>query len=86
MSDSLFPRHLGAELEAALSAARVVDVIGPRQAGKTRFVLDLFQGGRFVTLDDAGTLAAPQSDPLGQLQALAAAAGFNRDGPGKAGT
>jgi hypothetical protein len=34
-------------------------------------------------LDDAGTLAALRSDAPGQVQALAAAAGFNRDGRGK---
>jgi hypothetical protein len=38
-------------------------------------VRELFHGGRYVTLDNAGTLAALQSDPLGQLQALAAEAG-----------
>jgi predicted AAA+ superfamily ATPase len=75
MDDSLFPRHLGAELEAALATARVVNVIGPRQAGKTTLVRDLFHRGRFVSLDDPGTLAAIQSDPLGQLQALAVEAG-----------
>jgi len=75
MSDDLLPRHLSSELEEALASARVVNVIGPRQTGKTTLVRDLFRGGRFVTLDNAGTLAALQSDPLGQLQALAAEAG-----------
>ena len=75
MGDDLFPRHLSSELEEALASARVVNVIGPRQTGKTTLVRELFQGGRYVTLDNAGTLAALQSDPLGQLQALAAEAG-----------
>jgi hypothetical protein len=70
MGDDLFPRHLSAELEAALAAARVVNVIGPRQTGKTTLVRDLFHGGRFVTLDNPGALAALRSDALGQLQAL----------------
>jgi predicted AAA+ superfamily ATPase len=75
MGEDLFPRHLSAELEVALAAARVVNVIGPRQTGKTTLVRDLFHSGRFVTLDNPGTLAALRSDALGQLQALAAEAG-----------
>jgi predicted AAA+ superfamily ATPase len=78
MDDELFHRHLSIELKGALASARVVNVVGPRQTGKTTLVRDLFHGGRFVTLDDEGTLAAMQSDPFGQLQALAAEAG---DGP-----
>jgi predicted AAA+ superfamily ATPase len=75
MSDDLLPRHLSSELEEALASARVVNVIGPRQTGKTTLVRDLFHGGRFVTLDNPGTLAALQSDAVGHLQALAAEAG-----------
>lgn len=75
MDHDLIPRHLSSELEEALASARVVNVIGPRQTGKTTLVRDLFHGGRFVTLDDEGTLAAFRSDTLGQLQALAAEAG-----------
>ena len=75
MDHDLIPRHLSSELEEALASARVVNVIGPRQTGKTTLVRDLFRGGRFVTLDDEGTLAAFRSDALGQLQALAAEAG-----------
>ncbi len=78
MDDDLLPRHLNAEIKDAPASALVVNVIGPRQTGKTILVRDLFRGGRFVTLDDEGTLAALQSDALGQLQALAAEAG---DGP-----
>jgi predicted AAA+ superfamily ATPase len=75
MDDALLPRHLRSELEEALMSARVVNVIGPRQTGKTTLVRDLFQGGRFVTLDNEGTLTAMRLDALGQLQALAAEAG-----------
>src|SRR5258708_36154662 len=75
MGDDLFPRHLSSELEQALASARVVNVIGPRQTGKTTLVRDLFHGGRFITLDNPGTLAAMRSDAPGQLQALAAVGG-----------
>lgn len=75
MDAGLSPRHLSAELERALASARVVNVIGPRQTGKTTLVRDLFQGGKFITLDNAGALTAFQSDALGQLEALANEAG-----------
>jgi len=67
---SFLPRHLSTELEEALASARVVNVVGPRQAGKTTLVRDIFQNGRFVTLDDQEILEALESDPLGQLESL----------------
>ncbi|MCE2891564.1 MAG: AAA family ATPase, partial [Hyphomonadaceae bacterium] len=66
----LLQRHLVAELQDALAAARVVNLVGPRQVGKTTLVRDLFPHSRFVTLDDAGTLAALSADPIGQLEVL----------------
>ena len=80
MADApLLARHLRGEIENALGSARVVNVIGPRQAGKTTLVRDLLGGGgRFVSLDDSGVLEAVEGDPYGQLLALADEAG---DGP-----
>jgi len=79
MDGTLLPRHLRGEITNALASARVVNIIGPRQVGKTTLVRDLFGGrGRFVTLDDTGILAAIEADPYGQLTALVAQAG---DGP-----
>lgn len=75
MPDAYLPRHLTPELRAALEAARVVNLVGPRQVGKTTLVRDLFDGGRFLTLDDAAVLAAMEADPEGQLRSLAQAAG-----------
>jgi predicted AAA+ superfamily ATPase len=75
MDTPLLPRHLGREIDDALRSARVVNVIGPRQAGKTTLVRDLLGRGRFITLDDPGVLAAVEADPYGQLNALAAEAG-----------
>ena len=58
----LTPRHLSAELNSALASARIVNIVGPRQAGKTTFVRDLFgseqAGAKFVTLDD--TIYSPR--------------------------
>ncbi|MCQ0090331.1 MULTISPECIES: ATP-binding protein [Rhodobacterales] len=72
MSDTedYLPRHLVPELEDAIASARVVNLIGPRQVGKTTLVRDLFGNGRFITLDDAAVLAAIESDPEGQLASL----------------
>ncbi len=69
--DEYLPRHLTPELQDALATARVVNLVGPRQVGKTTLVRDLFEQGRFVTLDDAAVLAAMEADPEGQLTSLA---------------
>lgn len=70
LDDDLFPRHMIAELTQALEAARVVNIIGPRQAGKTTLVRDIYKKGRFITLDNDATLTALENDPIGQLEAL----------------
>lgn len=69
--DEYLPRHLTSELREALASARVINLVGPRQVGKTTLVRDLFEGGRFLTLDDAAVLAALDADPEGQLMSLA---------------
>ena len=63
-------RHLVVELEEAIASARVVNLIGPRQVGKTTLVRDLFGHGRFITLDDAAILSAIEADPEGQIASL----------------
>ncbi|WP_299681616.1 ATP-binding protein [uncultured Roseobacter sp.] len=69
--DDFLPRHLTSELRDALASARVVNLVGPRQVGKTTLVRELFDEGRFVTLDDMAVLAAMDADPEGQLTSLA---------------
>lgn len=68
--DAYIPRHLTPELQDALATALVVNLVGPRQVGKTTLVRDLFEHGRFITLDDAAVLAAMEADPEGQLTSL----------------
>lgn len=68
--ETILPRHLSKELEEALASARIVNIIGPRQAGKTTLVRDIFEDGRFITLDDGAVLEAIESDPSGQLELL----------------
>lgn len=65
-------RHMIPELRDALANSRVVNLIGPRQVGKTTLVRDLFGVGKFITLDDAATLSAINADPAGQLANLVA--------------
>lgn len=72
------PRHLIPELEDALATARVVNLVGPRQVGKTTLVRDLFSHGRFITLDDVAVLSAINADPEGQLVSRTAASDLLR--------
>lgn len=69
-TETYLSRHLVVELEEAIVSARVVNLIGPRQVGKTTLVRDLFGHGRFITLDDAAVLSAIEADPEGQLASL----------------
>ncbi|MBB4170864.1 MULTISPECIES: ATP-binding protein [unclassified Rhizobium] len=70
MTHGLYDRHLKTELEDALVSARVVNLIGPRQTGKTTLVRDMLGTGQFVTFDDENILSAIEADPQGQLQSL----------------
>ncbi len=66
----VIPRHLATRIERALCVSRVVNIVGPRQAGKTTLVRDLIATAHYVTLDDDGTRAALAADPYGHLQLL----------------
>lgn len=67
----IIPRHLGTKVEEALTNSRIVNVVGPRQAGKTTLVRDLVEHERYLTLDDRGVYAAFEQDPQGQIELLA---------------
>lgn len=69
-ADPYVPRHLTQELQEAVASSRVVNLVGPRQVGKTTLVRDLFGTGTFITLDDPGVLAAIDADPQGQIASL----------------
>ncbi len=64
------PRHMTSRVERALGTSRVVNVVGPRQSGKTTLVKDLLKTARYLTLDDEGIRAALEADAYGQLQLL----------------
>lgn len=66
----MIKRHLAGPLFEALSDTPVVLLNGPRQAGKSTLVQWAASHGhpaRYLTLDDATTLAAARSDPQGFL-------------------
>ena len=66
----MIKRHLLSHLLEALSDTPVVLLNGPRQSGKStlaQWVASHEHPARYLTLDDATTLAAAQSDPQGFL-------------------
>ena len=68
MSDAaLYPRHVEPRLAEALADAPVVLIHGPRQCGKTTLALQVGDraGYTYFSFDDAVTLAAATSDPIG---------------------
>jgi predicted AAA+ superfamily ATPase len=71
MSSSYLHRHLDARILEAMTDTPVVLLAGPRQAGKTtlarRFATEAM---RYLTLDDAVTLLAAKSDPVGMINGL----------------
>ncbi|MBA8879834.1 ATP-binding protein [Phyllobacterium myrsinacearum] len=77
MSDSLpeknglIERRVRPHVETALSDTRVVLIAGPRQAGKTTLARQFSRTDRpYLTLDDAATLQAARTDPVGFVRGL----------------
>jgi predicted AAA+ superfamily ATPase len=66
----IIPRHLSKILERTISTSRIVNVVGPRQDGKSTLVRDLMKSAAYVTLDDNTSLRALEEDPYNQLKAL----------------
>lgn len=66
-------RNITQNLLDALSDTRVVLLHGARQSGKTTLVRAITEGphpARYLTLDDAGSLAAANADPSGFISGL----------------
>lgn len=61
------PRRLAGPIEDALADTPVVVVAGPRQAGKSTLAEHVVAGhaGTWLSLDDAATLDAARTDPVG---------------------
>ena len=66
----VIPRHLARRIEDALKISRVVNIVGPRQAGKTTLVKDLLDTARYLTLDDDRVRGSLETDPYGQLELI----------------
>jgi uncharacterized protein len=66
----IIPRHLAASVERALGVSRVINIVGPRQTGKTTLVRDLIDTARYITFDDDRMRESMATDPYGQLQRL----------------
>ena len=67
----MYPRFIERRVQEALTDTRVVLVCGPRQSGKTTLARRIAGATLpFVTLDDATTLEAATSDPVGFLRGL----------------
>lgn len=66
---AIIDRHLAIRVERALASSRVVNIVGPRQVGKTTLVRNLM-ATVYLTLDDDGVRAALEADPYGQLRLL----------------
>lgn len=67
------PRNITARILTALGDTPVVYLQGPRQSGKSTLVKSLGAEGHqaaYVTLDEAGALAAARSDPEGFVSGL----------------
>jgi hypothetical protein len=67
---SLLPRHLSKVLDRTIANSRIVNVVGPRQDGKSTLVRDLLQSAAYVTLDDDTSFRALELDPYSQIKAL----------------
>ena len=71
MASTLYPRRLKPRIEEALADTPVVMLNGPRQAGKTTLAAQFAVAGRrYLTLDDAATLASARADPVGLVRGI----------------
>ncbi len=74
----IIPRHLTARVQDSLRTTRVVNLVGPRQTGKTTMVRDMVAASRFLDLDDESLLGSLAMDPFGQLSTLLGEASESR--------
>lgn len=63
-------RYLISGLDTFLKYSRILNLVGPRQVGKTTLVRDLLQKGQYISLDNKETLETIENDPYGSLLSL----------------
>jgi uncharacterized protein len=68
--NAVVDRHLAPRVAEALAASRIVNLVGPRQAGKSTLVERQIEVAEYLTMDDDAVRASIEADPFGQLQAL----------------
>ena len=67
----MYPRFIERQIREAMTDTRVVLLCGPRQSGKTTLAERIADDSiPFVSLDDATTLDAALSDPVGLIRGL----------------
>lgn len=71
----LVHRHLTPEIERALRDTRIVNLVGPRQSGKTELVRGQLRHAAYVPLADDKVLLSLREDPYGHLKELSVDAG-----------
>ena len=64
-------RHLAQTAAGVLRTARVLNIVGPRQSGKTTLVREMIPAAKIIDLDDGSLLASLGLDPYGMLSELA---------------
>lgn len=70
LTTPLIHRHLQPVLQAALADTPAILINGPRQSGKTTLARQCATGLPYLTLDDAGCLAAARADPQGFVRQI----------------
>ena len=65
-----YSRHVMTLLETALVSFKVINLVGPRQVGKTTMVRDLYRRGKYITLDEEDIRQAIEADPVRLLTEL----------------
>src|SRR3954454_7730231 len=68
--NAIILRHFAPRVAAALRSSRIVNLVGPRQAGKSTLVERQVPVAEYLTMDDDAIRASIAADPFGQLQAL----------------
>lgn len=71
MDRGMIPRHLAARVREALKTSRVVNIVGPRQAGKSTLVEHQIPIAHYLTLDDDLLREAMRTDPYSVLSDMA---------------
>lgn len=64
-------RHLAARTQEALATSRIVNIVGPRQSGKSTLVKHQVPVAQYLTMDDDTLRAAVENDPYAVLADLA---------------